>query len=133
MREKRSYKALVFLGVVLLWALTGWLWLTGSVTIDNVRVEYPLGSGQAQTVTMPFTLRSEIKFQDFEVRATIHHHPMQRGLLRFAPDDCLKSATLNDRDISSLFRPNLCWPQMQNIDLSPYLRSGKKRAGHALA
>ncbi len=127
MHTGKSDKILIFCGVAILWSIMGWLWFTGSVAISNLKVEYPLGSGKVQTVTMPFALRSEVKFQDFEVEATIHHHPMQRGLLRFAPDDCLKSAALNGQDISSLFKPNLCWPQMQNIDLSPYLHPGENQ------
>ena len=101
---------------------------SSTLHISRVNVEL-LGSPahHQNYVALPYFRPSEAGKSLFTITATINYGMFSSGLLRIAPDNCIKSIQLNGNDVASVKKTSKrwrCFPRRYTIDLSPHLRLG---------
>lgn len=86
------------------------------------------GALKRESVSLPFVGKDTDKVSTFTVNARILLSPSSSGVLRIAPDDCIESVTINDKntvDLTSKGEWIRCWPHMYMLDGSESLQPGE--------
>lgn len=101
----------------------------GKPGIERVRVDYPVNAQRSwQWVEVPFRGSEKEAADHFRASAVLWRSPLDSGLVRIRPDDCIETVMVNQttlhiaQDTPGSAR---CWPNSYVLDLSHELRIGR--------
>jgi Gpi18-like mannosyltransferase len=125
-RQTALHKKNISLLWIICLLLTWLVWAGFKPEMNNFKVDYP-SRNISTSVTLPVDGTSDAGVFPFNLSGVLYYLPWQSGWVRIIPDNCVKEIFVNDVlvDPSLYSNPELCYPGVITLNLSPYLSTGR--------